>query len=292
MTGSVVGVTGWAFDDVLVVGGVPVWYWALQLAGAVAGVAAGLLRRRSRQLRSLALRESAVWNAVGEGLVRLDAGALIAAWSPGAAELYGRPEADAVGRPLDELFVDVEQARELLAAVETGERPAGVQVMQRRADGSEFEAALALLPAGAPREGGIETMLVVRDVEALSRAVASGAEREAKYQSLIAHVPAITYTRAPAAGAPRRFMTERVRRVLGYGAKELLVDRELFVQLVHPEDRDRVADELGAMPEPGGATRIEYRLIARDGRTVWVEDVSAVVLGDGGRPLCVQGFLD
>jgi PAS domain S-box-containing protein len=294
MTGSVVGVTGWAFDDVLVVGGVPVWYWALPaflLAGAVAGVAAGLLRRRSRQLRSLALRESAVWNAVGEGLVRLDAGALIAAWSPGAAELYGRPEADAVGRPLDELFVDVEQARELLAAVETGERPAGVQVMQRRADGSEFEAALALLPAGAPREGGIETMLVVRDVEALSRAVASGAEREAKYQSLIAHVPAITYTRAPEAGAPRRFMTERVRRLLGYGAKELLVDRELFVQLVHPEDRDRVADELGAMPEPGGATRIEYRLIARDGRTVWVEDVSAVVLGDGGRPLCVQGFL-
>ena len=40
-------------------------------------------------------RESAVWGAVGEGLVRLDAGALIAAWSPGAAELYGRPEADA-----------------------------------------------------------------------------------------------------------------------------------------------------------------------------------------------------
>lgn len=292
MTGSVVGVTGWAFDDALVVGGVPVWYWALPaflLAGAVAGVAAGLLRRRSRQLRSLELRESAVWNAVGEGLVRLDPGALIAAWSPGAAELYGHTEADAVGRPLAELFVDAEQARELLAAVQTGERPAGVRVMQRRADGGEFEAALALLPAGASSEGG--TMLVVRDVEALSRAVASGAELEAKYQSLIAHVPAISYARLPEAGAPRQFMTERVRRLLGYSSRELLVDRELFVRLVHPEDRDRVADELGVLPEPGGATRIEYRLIARDGRTVWVEDVSAVVLGDGGRPLCVQGFL-
>jgi PAS domain S-box-containing protein len=292
MTGSVVGVTGWAFDDALVVGGVPVWYWALPaflLAGAVAGVAAGLLRRRSRQLRSLELRESAVWNAVGEGLVRLDPGALIAAWSPGAAELYGHTEADAVGRPLAELFVDAEQARELLAAVQTGERPAGVRVMQRRADGGEFEAALALLPAGASSEGG--TMLVVRDVEALSRAVASGAELEAKYQSLIAHVPAISYARLPEAGATRQFMTERVRRLLGYSSRELLVDRELFVRLVHPEDRDRVADELGVLPEPGGATRIEYRLIARDGRTVWVEDVSAVVLGDGGRPLCVQGFL-
>jgi two-component system, sensor histidine kinase and response regulator len=289
-----VGVTGWAFGYGLVAGGVPVWSWALLaflLAGAVAGAAAGLLWRRSRQLSSLALRESAVWEAVGEGLVRLDADALIAAWSPGATALYGHTEADALGRPLAELFVDAEQARELLAAVEAGERPAGVRVMQRRADGNEFEAALALLPAGASREGGIETMLVVRDLEALSRAVANGAELEAKYQSLIAHVPAISYTRAPEAGAPRRFMTERVRRLLGYGVKELLVDRELFSRLVHPEDRDRVADDLGVMPEPGGATRIEYRLIARDGRTVWVEDVSVVVLGDGGRPLCVQGFL-
>jgi PAS domain S-box-containing protein len=289
-----VGVTGWAYDYGLVAGGVPVWSWALPaflLAGAVTGVAAGLLRRRSRQLSSLALRESAVWKAVGEGLVRLDSGALIAAWSPGATALYGHTEADALGRPLAELFVDAEQAQELLAAVEAGERPADVRAMQRRADGGEFEATLALLPAGAPREDGIETMLVVRDLEALSRAVANGAELEAKYQSLIAHVPAISYTRAPEEGAPRRFMTERVRRLLGYGARELLDDRELFSRLVHPEDRDRVADKLGVMPEPGGATRIEYRLIARDGRTVWVEDVSVVVLGDGARALCVQGFL-
>jgi two-component system phosphate regulon sensor histidine kinase PhoR len=294
VTGSVVGVTSWAFGYGLVVGGVPVWYWALPallLAGAVAGLAAGLVRRRSRQLRLLALRESAVWEAVGEGLVRLDAGALIAAWSPGAAALYGLAEADAIGRPLAELFVDAEQARELLAAVEAGERPAGVEAMQRRADGSRFEAALALLPAGPPREDGIETMLVVRDVEALSRAVASGAELEAKYTSLIAHVPAISYARLPEAGAPRQFMTERVRGLLGYSSREFLEDRELFLRLVHPEDRDRVADELGVMPGPGGSTRIEYRLIARDGRTVWVEDVSAVVLGDRGRPLCVQGFL-
>jgi two-component system phosphate regulon sensor histidine kinase PhoR len=134
-------------------------------------------------------------------------------------------------------------------------------------------------------------MLVVRDVEALSRAVASGAELEAKYTSLIAHVPAISYARLPEAGAPRQFMTERVRGLLGYSSREFLEDRELFLRLVHPEDRDRVADELGVMPGPGGSTRIEYRLIARDGRTVWVEDVSAVVLGDRGRPLCVQGFL-
>jgi two-component system phosphate regulon sensor histidine kinase PhoR len=237
----------------------------------------------------LALRESAIWENVAEAVVRVDARGQIVAWSPGAAALYGYPEGDALGRPLAELFADAERAQESLAAAQTGEGPASLRGMHRRADGSEFLAASALLPTGADPEGGIETMLVVRDVEELSRAVANAAELEAGYQSLIANVPAISYTRAPDAAAPRQFITDRVRELLGYSSAEFLQDPGLFLQLVHPEDRDRLAKEL--MPEAGRSSCIEYRLIARSGRTVWVEDVAAVVLGEEGTPICVQGSL-
>jgi two-component system, sensor histidine kinase and response regulator len=292
--GAVVGVAGWAFDYGFVAGRAPAWFWALPawlLAGVVAGVGGGLLRRRSRQLRSLALRESVIWENVAEAVVRVDARGRIVAWSPGAASLYGHSEADALGRPFAELFADAERAEELLAAAQTGEGPASLRGMHRRADGSEFLAASALLPAGADPESGNETMLVVRDVEELSRTVARVAELEAGYQSLIANVPAITYTRAPHAAAPRQFMTDRVRELLGYGSGEFQLDPGLFLQLVHPEDRDRLAKELEVVPEPGRSSRSEYRLIARSGRTVWVEDVAAVVLGEEGKPVSVQGSL-
>jgi two-component system phosphate regulon sensor histidine kinase PhoR len=294
MAGAVVGVAGWAFDYGFVADRAPAWFWALPawlLAGVVAGVGGGLLRQRSRQLRLLALRESAIWENVAEAVVRVDARGQIVAWSPGAAALYGYPEGDALGRPLAELFADAERAQESLAAAQTGEGPASLRGMHRRADGSEFLAASALLPTGADPEGGIETMLVVRDVEELSRAVAKVAELEAGYQSLIANVPAISYRRAPDAAAPRQFITERVRELLGYSSAEFLQDPGLFLQLVHSEDRDRLAKELELMPEAGRSSRLEYRLIARSGRTVWVEDVAAVVLGEEGTPICVQGSL-
>lgn len=294
MAGAVVGVAGWGFDYGFVAERAPAWFWALPvwlLAGVVAGVGGGLLRRRSRQLRSLEQRESAIWETVADGLVRVDARGEITAWSPSAAELYGYSESDARGRPLAELFTDAETARELLAAAETGERPETLRGMQRRADGSEFEAALALLPARVDLEGEIETLLVVRDVEELSRAAARVAELEASHESLIANVPAITYTRAPDEGAPRQFLTDRVRELLGYGSTAFLQEPGLFLELVHPEDRDRLTEELRVMPEPGRSSRIEYRLIARSGRTVWVEDVAAVVLGEEGTPTSVQGSL-
>jgi PAS domain S-box-containing protein len=294
VAGAVVGVAGWAFDYAFVADRAPAWFWALPvwlLSGAAAGVGGGLLRRRSLQLHSLALLESAVWETVADGLVRVDASGLIAAWSPGAADLYGYSETDARGRPLAELFVEAETARELLAAAETGETPANLRSMHRRADGSEFEAALALLPIRVDPEGGIETLFVVRDVEELSRAATRVAELEASYQSLIANVPAISYTRVPDAGTPRRFLTNRVRELLGYGSTEFLQNPGLFLELVHPEDRGRLAEELQVIPEPGRSSRIEYRLIARSGRTVWVEDVAAVVLGEEGTPISVQGSL-
>jgi PAS domain S-box-containing protein len=292
--GALVGVAGWAFDYGFVAARAPAWFWSLPawlLAGALAGVCGGLLRRRSGQLRSLTLRESAIWETAADGLVRMDGRGLITAWNPGAASLYGYSEADALGRPVAELFADAETARKLLASGETGERPANLRPLQRRANGSEFEAALALLPTGVDPEGGVETLLVVRDVEELSRAAARTAELEASRQSLIENVPAISYTRAPDAEAPRRFLTDRVRELLGYGSAEFLQDPGLFVQLVHQEDRDRLAEELEMTPEAGRSSRIEYRLIARDGRTVWVEDVAAVVLGEEGTPISVQGTL-
>ena len=294
LAGAAVGGSGWAFDYGFVADRAPTWFWALPvwlLAGAAAGVGGGFLRRRSVQLRSLAQRESAIWETVADGLVRVDASGLITAWSPSAADLYGHSEMDVRGRPLAELFADSEAVKEVLAAAETGERPTNLRGRQRRADGSEFEAALTLLPVLVGPEGEIETLLVVRDIEELSRAAARVAELEASRESLIANVPAISYTRAPNAGATRQFLTDRVRELLGYGSTEFLQDPGLFLELVHPEDRDRLAEELAAMPEPGRSSRIEYRLIARSGRTVWVEDVAAVVLGEEGTPISVQGSL-
>jgi len=64
------------------------------------------------------------------------------------------------------------------------------------------------------------------------------------------------------------YMSPQVESMLGYAREEWLADPELFVKLLHPEDRERVLDESRRTNETGDPFSMEYRLIARGGQTV------------------------
>jgi PAS domain S-box-containing protein len=60
---------------------------------------------------------------------------------------------------------------------------------------------------------------------------------------------------------------------------------------VHPDDRERVFAEVERTHTAGEDFRLEYRLIAADGRVVWVLDETSVVRDTDYRPMVLQGFL-
>lgn len=68
-------------------------------------------------------------------------------------------------------------------------------------------------------------------------------------------------------------------------------DSLLWVGLMHPEDRDRVIEYCDRVNQAKEPFKAEYRMIARDGRVVWVRDEAALVLGSRGQPLCWQGVM-
>jgi PAS domain S-box-containing protein len=85
------------------------------------------------------------------------------------------------------------------------------------------------------------------------------------------------------------YASPRMESMLGYSARELVDDSTLFGHLVHPADRGRVREALVAALEAEGSADIEYRLVGRDGRVVWVRD-EAVRERSAGRDV-VHGFL-
>ena len=87
------------------------------------------------------------------------------------------------------------------------------------------------------------------------------------------------------------YTSPQVEELLGYPVEEWLSNRELFVELLHPDDRERVLDEIHRANEDGVSRASEYRLIARDGRVVWLRDESVTVRDENGAPLYAQGFL-
>lgn len=77
------------------------------------------------------------------------------------------------------------------------------------------------------------------------------------------------------------FMSPQIKDLVGYSAEEMLADPNIWTQIVHPDD---LASFTGADMEAGASGEryeAEYRLISKDGRTVWVHD-EAVMSDDPG----------
>jgi PAS domain S-box-containing protein len=82
-----------------------------------------------------------------------------------------------------------------------------------------------------------------------------------------------------------------IEQMLGYSPEIATGDPEWWAQALHPDDRERVLAEWSKSDGSGEPYAGEYRLIAADGRTVWIRD-EAVLQRDGdGVPVHWQGVM-
>lgn len=120
------------------------------------------------------------------------------------------------------------------------------------------------------RERDLRTAVEGRTREAASRWV----EAEERFRALEQQVPAITYLDSVDPPQQTVAISEQTTTILGYTPDEWYADPSMWRKLVHPDDLDRLqaAERLGGFPEG-----IEYRMIAKDGRIVWVHDRSRLI---------------
>ena len=71
-------------------------------------------------------------------------------------------------------------------------------------------------------------------------------------------------------------MSPQIERMLGYTPTEWRADPMLWIERLHPDDRERVVAASNAADRDGTTFHEEYRAIARDGRVVWIRDESVV----------------
>jgi PAS domain S-box-containing protein len=117
------------------------------------------------------------------------------------------------------------------------------------------------------------------------------ADAEERYRTLVEQIPAVIYVDDDDELSTARYVSPYYETMFGYTPQERLSDPELWVKLLHPEDRERVLEESRRTNETGEPFRTEYRMIARDGRVVWVRDEAMLLRDDAGRTLGWQGVL-
>jgi PAS domain S-box-containing protein len=122
----------------------------------------------------------------------------------------------------------------------------------------------------------------------VARLVRQQQEAETRYRTLVEQTPAITYVQEPVESSNPKavtYISPQYETILGYPPESKIIDEEHWNSIVHPEDRERVLAEEARSDQTGEPFRVEYRVIAGDGRVVWVRDEATLVRDEEGQPL-------
>ena len=120
---------------------------------------------------------------------------------------------------------------------------------------------------------------VIEDITAERRAEQEIRTSEAWYRALIERVPAVVYEMGPDDERRTLFVSPHVEQVLGYTREEWLDQPDIWIELLHADDREVVLARHDRHTATGEPWDLEYRLIANDGRVVWVHDRASLIRG-------------
>ncbi len=120
--------------------------------------------------------------------------------------------------------------------------------------------------------------------------MANPSESDSRYRALVERIPLVTYTAAPDEVSSTLYVSPQIEQLLGFTPEDFVADPELFAKQIHPEDRERVLEEIQRSHSSGQPFRSEYRMLRRDGRVVWVHDLAYELHDEDGKPLGLQGI--
>ena len=144
------------------------------------------------------------------------------------------------------------------------------------------ELAVAALP-----EGGV--VMLSRDLTERRKVEQARAEAEIKYRMIVEQVAAISYIAEPGVNGRWFYVSPQIESILGYVAEEWLADSENWLQHIHPDDHAAV-QEAEAAGLQGKSFQAEYRVIRKDGRTVWISDTATITGGSENHPV-MEGIM-
>jgi PAS domain S-box-containing protein len=110
-----------------------------------------------------------------------------------------------------------------------------------------------------------------------------------RYRALSEQIPAVLYSEVLTPNGAVIYRSPQNQRLSGYTNEES--QRPDFWQSVlHPDDRERVLAENERCDRTGEPWHMEYRILAKDGRVLWIRDHAVLVRGEHGEPDYWQGY--
>ncbi len=158
-----------------------------------------------------------------------------------------------------------------------------------RLDGAVIDVEVAGIPF--TYEGAPAGQIVVRDISGRKAVDRRLRETESRYRTLVETIPMVTYIVERGRSGRSVYVSPQIERLIGYTVEETLPDPGLWERILHPEDRSRVIAEDAVHEHTEEPYSAEYRIIARDGRVVWIRNEAVLLRDEIGKASFWQGVM-
>jgi two-component system, cell cycle sensor histidine kinase and response regulator CckA len=115
---------------------------------------------------------------------------------------------------------------------------------------------------------------------------------EAKHRLLIEHLPLASYVADIRPTGAVIYISPQIERLLGYKPEEWLRRKNFWVGCLYAPDKERTLAAFQNHVRTQTPWDLEYRMVAKDGRVVWLNDRSTRIVDDGRQPLAYGILVD
>lgn len=116
-------------------------------------------------------------------------------------------------------------------------------------------------------------------------------ESESRYRTLVEQIPAVTYIASLDETSTTLYISPQIEKYIGFDAEEYRTNPDIWLQQLHPEDRERMLEEVRRSHESGEPFMSEYRMLSRDGQVIWFRDEASIIRDSSGEPKFLQGLM-
>jgi PAS domain S-box-containing protein len=235
-------------------------------------------QRAFDELREKEEQYRAVFQASVDGLAINDAQGNLVEVNQAFAAMHGyTPEEMAGIHPSAFVHPDsLPQLANFFAAVEAG-NTYSCEAVDLRRDGTPFPVHVIGTPFNY--KGEQHTLAVVRDISGEKEARDAALRSERRYFDLVNSLDSTVYEwSGPPGDTCFTFVSRQAERLLGYPLQDWLTQSDFWTRHVHPEDRDHVLEYTRQAIAERRPHELEYRMIAADGRTVWIRDMLSTIV--------------
>ncbi len=210
--------------------------------------------------------------------------------NPAACRMFGWTEGEIIQRGRDGLIdtADPRLENALDERKRTGKFRGELTFVRR--NGERFPGEITSM-IFKNRFGQIRASMLIRDITERKKAERALEESERRLSSIIGNMPGFIYRCRNEKNRPMEFISKGIYVYTGYRPEEFMHDRINYGNLIHPDDIDRIWNEIQRAVKKRKRFHFEYRLRSRDGGEKWVWEQGTGVFDADGNLIILEGIV-